>query len=55
MGTTDDFPLIELQRTECVAGHGIRGDRFYDYRENYKGQITFFSAEVFDTFATLSA
>ena len=44
----DDFPLIELQRIECVAGHGIRGDRFYDYRENYKGQITFFSAEVFD-------
>jgi len=44
----NDFPLIELQRIECVAGHGIRGDRFYDYRENYKGQITFFSAEVFD-------
>ena len=43
-----DFPLIDVQRIECVAGHGIRGDRFYDYRENYKGQITFFSAEVFD-------
>jgi len=33
---------------ECVAGRGIRGDRFFDYREEYKGQITFFSLEVFD-------
>jgi MOSC domain-containing protein YiiM len=32
---------------ECVAGHGIRGDRFFDYQEDYKGQITFFSLEVF--------
>lgn len=31
-----------------MAGHGIRGDRFFDYRENYKGQITFFALEVFD-------
>ena len=43
----DDFPLVEVPRIECVAGHGIRGDRFYDYRDNYKGQITFFSFEVF--------
>jgi len=32
---------------ECVAGHGIRGDRFFDYRDDYKGQITFFALEVF--------
>lgn len=44
----DDYPLQEVKRIECVAGHGIRGDRFYDYRTNYKGQITFFSQEVFD-------
>ena len=43
----DDHPLIEVRKIECVAGHGIRGDRFYDYRDNYKGQITFFSFEVF--------
>lgn len=23
------------------------GDRFFDYRSNYKGQVTFFSSEVF--------
>jgi MOSC domain-containing protein YiiM len=43
----DDFPLVASPEIECVAGRGIRGDRFFDYRENYKGQITFFSAEVF--------
>jgi MOSC domain-containing protein YiiM len=41
-------PLLEVPEIECVAGHGIRGDRFFDYEENYKGQITFFSNEVFD-------
>lgn len=44
----DDFPSHEVDRIECVAGHGIRGDRFYDYKEDYKGQITFFSQEIFD-------
>jgi MOSC domain-containing protein YiiM len=44
----DDYPLVEVPQIECVAGRGIRGDRFYDYRDSYKGQITFFSFEVFE-------
>jgi MOSC domain-containing protein YiiM len=44
----DAYPAVEVPSVECVAGHGIRGDRFFDYREDYKGQITFFSLEVFD-------
>ena len=44
----DDYPLVEVDEIECVAGHGIRGDRFYDYKHDYKGQITFFSREIFD-------
>ena len=47
----DNYPLTEVSQIECVAGHGIRGDRFYDYRDNYKGQITFFSFEVFEDLA----
>ena len=43
----DDFPLVAATSIECVAGRGIRGDRFFDYRDDYKGQITFFSREVF--------
>jgi len=39
--------LVEVQQIECVAGRGVRGDRFFDYKEDYKGQITFFSSEVF--------
>jgi MOSC domain-containing protein YiiM len=47
----DDFPLLAVQQIECVAGRGIRGDRFFDYRDDYKGQITFFGREVFDELA----
>jgi MOSC domain-containing protein YiiM len=43
----DSYPPIEVESIECVAGHGIRHDRFFDYRDDYKGQITFFSLEVF--------
>jgi MOSC domain-containing protein YiiM len=41
-------PLQESAAIECVAGRGVRGDRFFDYKEDYKGQITFFSSEVFE-------
>lgn len=40
-------PIVEVPAIECLAGRGIRGDRFFDYRPDYRGQITFFSAEVF--------
>src|SRR5437588_919245 len=42
----DEYPATEVPSVECVAGHGIRGDRFFDYQQDYKGQITFFSLEV---------
>ncbi|SPE50278.1 MOSC domain containing protein [Verrucomicrobia bacterium] len=41
-------PIVEVNQIECVAGRGIRDDRFFDFKENYKGQITFFSLEIFD-------
>ncbi len=46
-----EHPMIETDRLECVAGRGIRGDRFFDYKPDYKGQITFFSWEVLDAMA----
>jgi MOSC domain-containing protein YiiM len=39
--------VSEVDQLECVAGRGIRGDRFFDFRANYKGQITFFAWEDF--------
>jgi len=41
-------PLIEKERIECVAGKGLLGDRYFNHAEDYKGQITFFAAEVFE-------
>jgi MOSC domain-containing protein YiiM len=43
-----EHPLVERAEIRCVAGRGIEGDRFFDYKENYKGQITFFAAEIFE-------
>lgn len=40
-----ESPVIEVEEIECVAGRGIRGDRFFDYKPDYKGQITFFQME----------
>lgn len=46
-----EFPFQESPEIECVAGHGIRGDRYFDYKDDYQGQVTFFSREVFDDLA----
>lgn len=43
-----EHPIVLADQIECVAGRGIRGDRFFDYKENYKGQITFFAMEVLE-------
>jgi MOSC domain-containing protein YiiM len=39
--------MIELPEIECLTGRGIRGDRYFDFKDDYKGQITFFSLDVF--------
>lgn len=46
-GPAGDAPIVELDAIDCVAGRGVRGDRFFDYKPDYAGQITFFSSEVF--------
>src|SRR5882724_2965786 len=40
--------IAEVPEVECVAGRGLRGDRFFDFKENYKGQITFFAWETYE-------
>ena len=48
--------MIEVPVIECVAGRGIRTDRYFDFKDDYKGQITFFSLDVFEELcATLNA
>lgn len=41
-----EHPILEVEAIECVAGRGIRGDRFFDFKSDYKGQITFFAWET---------
>jgi MOSC domain-containing protein YiiM len=41
-------PIIACERVRCVAGKGLEGDRFFDYKENYKGQVTFFAWETYE-------
>ena len=40
---------LEVAEVECVAGRGLRGDRFFDHKEDYKGQVTFFAGEVHES------
>ena len=43
-----EHPIMAVGEVECVAGRGLRGDRYFDYKEDYKGQITFFAMEVME-------
>ncbi len=43
-----DFRIIEREKIDLVAGKGVVGDRFFNYKPNYKGQITFFEHEVYE-------
>ena len=40
--------VSSVKSVECVAGRGLVGDRFYGYKAEYPGQITFLSREVID-------
>ncbi|MDP1579936.1 MAG: molybdenum cofactor biosysynthesis protein [Candidatus Didemnitutus sp.] len=47
-----EHAIVAVEQVECVAGRGLRGDRFLDYKPDYKGQITFFAMEVFEALRT---
>ncbi len=44
----DSYPMIEMPRVHCVAGRGLEGDRFFDHKPDYKGQVTFFAWEEYE-------
>ena len=37
-----------VEKVECVAGKGIVGDRFFGYRDDFKGQITFIAQKTIE-------
>jgi len=42
----ESHPLVTLPEIECVAGRGVRGDRYFDHQPDFKGQITFIAVET---------
>ena len=50
-----ETPAVAVNEVQCVAGRGLSGDRFFDFRHDYKGQVTFFAVEVFDEICRLLA
>ncbi|MDK3159897.1 hypothetical protein QPK87_25525 [Kamptonema cortianum] len=39
--------IVPCEFLDIEAGKGILGDRFFDYKPDYKGQVTFFEEETF--------
>ena len=37
------FPMVAASEAECIAGKGLCGDRFFEHKSAYKGQVTFFA------------
>ena len=42
-------PMFEVQEVSCVAGQGLTGDRFFGWKDDYKGQVTFLAFETFES------
>ncbi len=43
-----EHETISVPSVECIAGQGLQDDRFFGYKEDYKGQVTFFAWEVYE-------
>jgi MOSC domain-containing protein YiiM len=43
-----EHATTEIRRVRCHAGRGLEGDRFFGYRPDYNGQVTFFAWEVYE-------
>ena len=42
-----EHEMIEVPEVRCLAGRGLEGDRFLDFKTDYKGQVTFFAHEIY--------
>ncbi len=41
-----DHDAGSVREIECVAGMGLKGDRYFGYKPDFKGQVTFFDADT---------
>jgi hypothetical protein len=44
--TPGSHPTLEVPSVECIAGKSLLDDRFFDYKPDFKGQVTFFEQET---------
>ena len=40
--------IQKVDSVECIAGRGLVGDRYFDHKDDFKGQITFFDWAVYE-------
>jgi len=40
--------MTDVPEVRCRAGRGLEGDRFFGYKPDYNGQVTFFAWEVYE-------
>ena len=43
-----DHGIEKVDTVECVAGCGLVGDRYFNHKDDFKGQITFFDWAVYE-------
>ena len=43
-----EHPSLDVREVRLLAGRGIEGDRYLDFKDDYKGQVTFFEHEVYE-------
>jgi len=42
----DRHQMTSVASVECHAGKGLKGDRYFDYKQDFKGQVTFFEEQA---------
>ena len=45
---SESHEILSQDKIELVAGSGIIDDRFFDYEEDYKGQLTLFDEATYE-------
>ncbi|MCX6982313.1 MAG: molybdenum cofactor biosysynthesis protein [Verrucomicrobia bacterium] len=43
-----EHATLDVREARMLSGRGIEGDRYLDFKDNYKGQVTFFEWEVYE-------
>ena len=43
-----EHAALDVREARLLAGRGIEGDRYLDFKDDYKGQVTFFEWEVYE-------